>query len=53
MRELKQDSKPNRSKKPHPRLADIQAAQPPLKTLKGIGNYNQYSKYMLNNGRKR
>lgn len=37
----------------HPRLADIKAAQPPLKTLKGVGNYNQYSKHMLSNGRKR
>ena len=37
----------------HPRLADIQAAQPPVKTLKGTGNYNQYSKYILSNVRKR
>lgn len=27
--------------------------QPPVTTPKGTGNHNQYSKFMLNNGRKR
>lgn len=28
-------------------------AQPVVQTPKGTGNYNQYSKFMLNNGRAR
>lgn len=39
--------------KPHPRLDDIKKSQPPMKTLKGVGNWNQYSEHMLSNGNKR
>lgn len=37
----------------HPRLADINRAQPPMMTPTGTGNWNQYSTFMLNNGRHR
>lgn len=37
----------------HPRADDIQRAQPPMLTPTGTGNWNQYSTYMLNNGRHR
>ena len=36
---------------PHPRLAEIERAQPPMLTPCGTGNYHEYSKFMLNNGR--
>ncbi|NYT67958.1 hypothetical protein [Pusillimonas noertemannii] len=39
--------------RPHPRMADIQRAQPPMMTPTGTGNWNQYSQYMLDNGRSR
>lgn len=35
----------------HPRLAEIERAQPPMLTPCGTGNYHEYSKFMLNNGR--
>lgn len=37
----------------HPRLADIERAQPPMTTPAGTGNYNQYTQYMMDNGRSR
>ncbi|TFL14202.1 hypothetical protein CSC67_08605 [Pusillimonas caeni] len=37
----------------HPRLADIQRAQPPMMTPTGTGNWNQYTSYMMGNGRAR
>jgi len=39
--------------RPHPRLADIERAQPPMMTPAGTGNWNQYTHYMMGNGRKR
>lgn len=38
---------------PHPRQDDIKKAQPPMKPLTGVGNWNQYSQHMMNNERKR
>ena len=38
---------------PHPRQEDIEKAQPPMKPLTGIGNWNQYSKFMMDNEGKR
>ncbi len=38
---------------PHPRLADIDHAQPAVHVPRSTGNFNQYSKFMLNNGRSR
>lgn len=38
---------------PHPRLADIDDAQPSVHVPRSTGNYNQYSTFMLNNGRSR
>lgn len=37
----------------HPRMADIQRAQPPMMTPTGTGNWNQYTSYMMGNGRAR
>lgn len=37
----------------HPRADDIQRAQPPLWTPSGTGNWNQYTQYMMDNGRAR
>lgn len=37
----------------HPRLSEIDRAQPPMMTPNGTGNHNQYSKFMLDNGRAR
>lgn len=36
-----------------PAFRDFIAAQPPVQTLKGRSNWNQYTEYMLSNGRKR
>lgn len=37
----------------HFRFADIQRSQPPMVVPTGTGNYNQYTTYMLGNGRSR
>lgn len=46
---------PFRPMKPHahPRLNEINRAQPPLMTPTGTGNHNEYTKFMLGNGRTR
>lgn len=37
--------------KPHPRQRDIAEAQPPIKhNPRGVGNHNQYTQYMRQNG---
>lgn len=51
---LRTDARRRETKlKPHPRQQDIDESQPPVQTLKGRSNYNQYTEYMLSNGRKR
>ena len=37
----------------HPRLFEIERDQPPMMTPNGTGNHNQYSQFMLDNGRTR
>lgn len=37
----------------HMRLAEINEAQPAVDTPKGTGNHNQYSEFMMSNGRTR